>query len=101
MRSKLPSLLRLSTRTRAYEIFSNSDGGDRDYFAGVVFSRSLKIMIKSRTNTVDVIQNVGRSRATPDPRRNSRRAPLERLGRAYRATAEFFDRTLAAPGERQ
>src|SRR6476659_8756308 len=59
MRSKLPSLLRLSTRTRAYEIFSNSADGDRDYFAGVVFSRSLEIVIKSRTNTADLIQNVG------------------------------------------
>jgi hypothetical protein len=94
-------LLRLSTRTRAYEIFSNSAGGDGDYFAGVVFSRSLEIMIKSRTNTVDVIQNVGVPVRPWIPDENSRPAPLKRLGPRLPRHAEFFDRKLASAGERQ
>ena len=101
MRSKLPSLLRLSTRTRAYEIFSNSAGGDRDYFAGVVFSRSLEIMIKSRTNTVDVIQNVGVPVRPWIPDEIHDLLRWSDWIRAYRATAEFFDRKLAASGEPQ
>jgi len=38
---------------------------------------------------------------TNDPRRNSRAAPLSDWIRAYGATAEFFDRKLAASKERQ
>ena len=58
-------------------------------------------MINSRTNTVDVIQNVG---VPVRPRIPDEIHDLLRWSdwiRAYRATAEFFDRTLAAPGERQ
>jgi hypothetical protein len=88
-------LLRLSTRTRAYEIFSNSADGDRDYFAGVVFSRSLEIVIKSRTNTADLIQNVG------VPVRPWILTKFTNSSAAYRATAEFFDHRLAASDEQQ
>jgi hypothetical protein len=58
-------------------------------------------MIKSRTNTVDVTQNVGVPVRPwiPDEIHDLLRS--SDWIRAYRATAEFFNRALAAPGERQ
>ena len=58
-------------------------------------------MIKSRTNTVDVIQNVGVPVRPWIPDEIHDLLRWSDWIRAYRATAEFFDRTLAAPGERQ
>jgi hypothetical protein len=93
-------LVRLSTRTRAYEILSNSAGADRDYFAGVVFSRSLEIMIKSGTNKMSFRTSqfpcgLGSATKFHDLLRCSDWI------RAYRTTAELFDRKLVASGEPQ
>jgi hypothetical protein len=55
-------------------------------------------MLKSRTDTADVIQNVG------VPIRPYEIQDLLRWSdwvRAYRATAEFFDRRMAASGEQK
>ena len=57
-------------------------------------------MVKSRTNTVDVIQNVGVPvrHWIPDEIHDLLR--WSDWVRAYRATAEFFDRRLGASSER-
>jgi len=75
MRSKLPSLLRLSTRTRAYAIFSNS------------------LVEKLRAQKV-----VFEELIFPDEIHDLLR--WSDWVRSYCATAEFFDRRMAASGER-